>query len=77
MRPPSPWRPDARPRLADLDGALASRLDPERIRISGFEEWTLDDDGRVAESQGHYDQAEYDRQLQHGADGALSALRLT
>lgn len=37
------------------------------VRISGFEEWTLDDDGLVAESQGHYDQDEYDRQLQHGA----------
>ena len=37
-----------------------------RVRISGFEEWTLGDDGLVAESQGHYDQAEYDRQLEHG-----------
>ena len=33
------------------------------VRISGFEEWTLGDDGLVVESQGHYDQAEYDRQL--------------
>jgi nuclear transport factor 2 (NTF2) superfamily protein len=40
------------------------------VRISGFEEWTLADDGLVAESQGHYDQAEYDRQLQHGAGEA-------
>jgi hypothetical protein len=38
------------------------------VRISGFEEWTLGDDGLIAESQGHYDQAEYDRQLQHGVD---------
>jgi hypothetical protein len=37
------------------------------VRIAGFEEWTIDDDGLIAESQGHYDQAEYDRQLQHGA----------
>ena len=37
-----------------------------RVRISGFEEWTVGDDGLVAESQGHYDQAEYDRQLEHG-----------
>jgi len=37
-----------------------------RVRISGFEEWTVGDDGLVAESQGHYDQAEYDRQLVHG-----------
>jgi nuclear transport factor 2 (NTF2) superfamily protein len=33
------------------------------VRISGFEEWTIGDDGLVAESQGQYDEAEYDRQL--------------
>jgi len=38
-----------------------------RARISGFEEWTFGDDGLVAESQGSYDQAEYDQQLEHGA----------
>jgi nuclear transport factor 2 (NTF2) superfamily protein len=37
------------------------------VRISGFEEWMFGDGGLVAESQGHYDQAEYDRQLEHGA----------
>jgi nuclear transport factor 2 (NTF2) superfamily protein len=37
------------------------------VRISGFEEWTLGDDGLVIESQGHYDQNEYERQLEHGA----------
>jgi hypothetical protein len=39
----------------------------KRVRISGFEEWTFGDDGLVAESKGNYDQAEYDRQLEHGA----------
>jgi hypothetical protein len=39
----------------------------KQVRISGFEEWTLGDDGLVAESNGHYDQVEYDRQLQYGA----------
>jgi nuclear transport factor 2 (NTF2) superfamily protein len=39
-----------------------------RLRISGYEEWTIDAAGLIAESQGHYDQAEWDRQLQHGAD---------
>ena len=39
----------------------------KRLRISGFEEWTFDDDGLVVESQGHYDQDEYDRQIEHGA----------
>jgi hypothetical protein len=37
------------------------------VRISGFEEWTLSDDGLVARSLGNYDQDEYDRQLEHGA----------
>jgi nuclear transport factor 2 (NTF2) superfamily protein len=36
------------------------------VRISGFEEWTFADDGRVVRSLGHYDQAEYDRQVEHG-----------
>ena len=40
------------------------------VRISGFEEWTIGDDGLIAESQGHYDQAEYDRQLEHGVEEA-------
>jgi len=39
-----------------------------RVRITGFEEWTIDDDGLIAESQGHFDQAEYARQLEHGVD---------
>jgi hypothetical protein len=38
------------------------------VRISGFEEWTIGEDGLIAESQCHYDQAEYDRQLQQGVD---------
>ena len=41
-----------------------------RVRISGFEEWTIGDDRLVAESQGHFDQAEYDRQLEYGVDEA-------
>jgi nuclear transport factor 2 (NTF2) superfamily protein len=36
------------------------------VRISGFEEWTLRDDGLIVESRGNYDQDEYDRQLEHG-----------
>lgn len=37
------------------------------VRISGFEEWRFGPDGLVAESQGHFDAAEYDRQLRGGA----------
>jgi predicted ester cyclase len=37
-----------------------------RVRFSGFEEWTFGGDGLIAESLGHFDQAEYERQLEHG-----------
>jgi predicted ester cyclase len=36
------------------------------VRVSGYEEWTIDDDGLIAASSGHYDAAEYARQLEHG-----------
>jgi len=34
-----------------------------KVRISGFELWKIDNDGLIAESKGHFDAAEYDRQL--------------
>lgn len=40
----------------------------KRVRIRGFEEWTIGDDGLIVASVGHYDEAEYDRQLQHGVE---------
>lgn len=40
-----------------------------RVRISGFEEWKIDQDGLIAESQGHFDANEYQRQIEHGYDG--------
>jgi uncharacterized protein (TIGR02246 family) len=39
-----------------------------RVRITGIEEWTFGEDGLIAESQGHYDQAEYNRQIEHGVE---------
>jgi uncharacterized protein (TIGR02246 family) len=36
------------------------------VRVTGFEEWNIDDNGLIATSLGHYDQAEYARQLEHG-----------
>jgi hypothetical protein len=39
------------------------------IRISGYEEWTIGADGLIAESSGHFDEAEYWRQLDSGIDG--------
>lgn len=38
------------------------------VQLSGFEEWTLGADGLIAASRGHYDEAEYNRQLEHGVD---------
>ena len=33
------------------------------VRTSGYEEWTMGSDGLVEESLGHFDGADYDRQL--------------
>ena len=38
----------------------------QSVRVRGFEEWTIAPDGLIAESRGHYDQIDYDRQLEHG-----------
>ena len=38
----------------------------QRVRIRGFEEWRFGADGLIAESQGHFDAADYQRQLEHG-----------
>jgi steroid delta-isomerase-like uncharacterized protein len=38
------------------------------VRISGYEEWTFGADGLIAESQGHYDVAEYERQMSVDGD---------
>jgi uncharacterized protein (TIGR02246 family) len=37
------------------------------VRISGYEEWTLGADGLIVEAKGHFDEAEYQRQLNSGA----------
>ena len=39
-----------------------------RVRFSGFEVWTFDADGLIAESRGQFDSADYERQLEHGAE---------
>jgi hypothetical protein len=38
----------------------------KRVRISGFESWKIGADGLIAESQGQFDSAEYERQLKNG-----------
>jgi uncharacterized protein (TIGR02246 family) len=38
------------------------------VRISGFEMWKIGEDGLIAESQGHFDSAAYQRQLARGVE---------
>ena len=35
----------------------------KRVRISGYELWKIDNDGLIGESKGHFDAADYERQL--------------
>jgi uncharacterized protein (TIGR02246 family) len=34
-----------------------------QVRISGYEDWTIGPDGLIADSRGHYDAQEWDRQV--------------
>ena len=34
-----------------------------QVRISGYEDWRIGSDGLIAESKGHYDAKEWDRQV--------------
>jgi hypothetical protein len=36
------------------------------VHISGYEEWRISDDGLIAESVGHFDAADYQRQVDRG-----------
>jgi nuclear transport factor 2 (NTF2) superfamily protein len=38
------------------------------VRISGFERWTIGDDGLIAASLGSYDEADWDRQINGGPE---------
>ena len=38
------------------------------IRISGYELWGIDNDGLISYSKGHFDAAEYERQLKPGSE---------
>jgi uncharacterized protein (TIGR02246 family) len=40
------------------------------VRFSGYEEWTIDANGFIQRSLGHYDEADYQRQLKEGVSGA-------
>ena len=41
-----------------------------KVRMSGFEVWEIGEDGLIAESQGHFDSAAYQYQLEHGLEGS-------
>ncbi len=50
-----------------LDGTNSGlRGTGKRVRISGYEEWRFGPDGLITESKGHFDEAEYNRQIEHG-----------
>ena len=40
------------------------------VQISGYEEWTIGADGLIAESKGHFDEVDYERQLSVGTEGS-------
>jgi hypothetical protein len=42
-----------------------------RVRISGFEVWKISGDGLIAESSGNFDNADYQRQLEHGFEDGI------
>jgi predicted ester cyclase len=39
-----------------------------RVRIAGYELWQIGDDGVIADSKGHFDAVEYERQLKSGVN---------
>jgi len=38
----------------------------KKVRIGGYEEWTIGADGLIAESLGHFDDGDFQRQLKSG-----------
>ena len=40
----------------------------KHVRISGYERWKINNAGLIAESNGHFDVAEYERQIRHEVD---------
>ena len=39
------------------------RLRHTATMVSGYDRWTMGDDGLIEESKGHFDEAEYQRQM--------------
>lgn len=38
----------------------------QRVHVRGYEEWLLGSDGLIADSRGHFDEAQYEHQLRSG-----------
>ena len=51
----------------DMDGDEHRRGTGKFVRIVGYEERTIGANGLLAASKGHYDEADYQRQLKSGA----------
>ncbi len=47
---------------------LFKLTDLKRVRSSGYELWEIDNDGLIAELRGHFDAAEYERQIREGVN---------
>lgn len=45
-----------------------------RVRICGFEEWEIGVDGLIAHSRGHFDEADYQRQLEGGFGAQIASV---
>jgi hypothetical protein len=39
-----------------------------RVRLSCYELWKIDNDGLIEESKGHFDSADYECQLNYGVE---------
>ena len=39
-----------------------------KVKVSGFELWQIEDNGLIKNSQGHFSTQEYNRQLEFGID---------
>ncbi len=42
---------------------MAGSAPGRSVDMTGYEEWTFGADGLIAESKGHFDEAEYQRQM--------------
>jgi hypothetical protein len=62
-----PWRTTVPASAAGLLVQTERSAGTEKaVRVVGYEEWTIDDDGLIGASSGHYDADEYARQLTQG-----------